>query len=125
MKIEARFSLHDHPLVVSGREAYSDLETLVSFMSTWVSKSDEDDWKNLKRGLAWVNNTIEYKHVIIARNFSEVFTWIDESYAVHNNMRSQTSGAISMRYVIIHGETPKQKINVKISTEAELVEMSE
>ena len=42
----------------------TDLELLVSFLSTWLSKSDEDDWKELKRGLVWVKNTIKDKCVI-------------------------------------------------------------
>ena len=44
--------------------AILDLEPLVSFISNQVSKSDGDNWKNLNRGLVWVNNTIECKHVI-------------------------------------------------------------
>ena len=74
----------------------------MSFMSTWVSKSDEDDWKKLNRGLVWVNNKTEDKHVIGLRNSSEVFTCIDELYAAHNNMRSNTGGTVSMGYGIIN-----------------------
>ena len=73
-------------------------------MSNRVSKSDEYDWKNLKRGLVWVNNIIEYKRVIGARILSEVFTCNDTAYAVHNNMRSYTRGPIYMGYEIIHGK---------------------
>ena len=59
------------------------LEPLVSFMSTEVSKSDEDYWKNLKKGLMWVNNTLEKKRVIGEISLSEVLTWVDASYAVN------------------------------------------
>ena len=48
---------------------------------------------------------------------------MDAAYAVHNNMRRHTGGAISMGYVIMHGKAPKQKINVKSSTESEFVGM--
>ena len=58
-------------------------------------------------------------------NFSEVFTWIDALYDVHDNTRSHTGGAISIVYGIIHGKLSKQNINVQSSTEAELVGMSE
>ena len=40
-------------------------------------------------------------------------------------MRRHTGGAISMGYVIMHGKAPKQKVNVKCSTESELVGMGE
>ena len=72
-------------------------------MSNEVSKTDEYDWKSLKRVLVWVDDTIEDKSVIGARKLSEVLTWIDTSYAVHNNMRSHTGATISMGYGIIHG----------------------
>lgn len=40
-------------------------------------------------------------------------------------MRSQTGGAMSMGIGIIHGKSAKQRLNVKSSTEAELVGVSE
>ena len=52
-------------------------------------------------------------------------TFIDASYAVHPNMRGHTGGAISFGVGIIHGKASKQKINVKSSTECELVGVSE
>ena len=54
----------------------TDLELLVSFLSTWLSKSDEDDWKELKRGLVWVKNTVKYKRLIGEISISKVFTCI-------------------------------------------------
>ena len=72
----------------------------------------------------WVNNAIEDKCIIGARTFSEVFTCIDASYAVNDNTISHTGGDILMGYGIIHGKSSKQKINVNISTEAELVGIS-
>ena len=73
----------------------------------------------------WVKNAIENKPVIGERNFSEVFTWIDAAYDAHNNMRSHTGVSILTGYGIIHGKSSKQNINVKISTEADPVGMSE
>ena len=61
-------------------------------------------------------NPINYNIIIGAKTISVFYTWIDEAYAVHNNMRVHTEGAISMGYGIIHGKALKQKINVKIST---------
>ena len=107
------------------KRARPDLETLISFLTMRVSKSTEQDWAKLKRGLSFIHGTINEKRIIGARNLLDVFTWIDASYAVHSNMRSHTGGAISMGYGVLHAKSSKQKINVKSSTEAELVGVSE
>ena len=99
--------------------ARPDIETLVSFLTMRVTKSDVDDWKKLKRGLAFVKNTIKDKIIIGAKTLSDLYTWRDVAYDVHNNMRGHTGGAISMGYVIMHGKASKQNINVKSSTEYE------
>ena len=70
-----------------------------------------------------MKNTIKYKIIIGAKTLSGLYTWIDTVYAVHNNMRGHTGGAISMGYGIIHIKHPKQKLNLKSSTESELVGM--
>ena len=72
-----------------------------------VSKSTVEDWKKLKRGLQFVLCTIDDERTIGATTLSELFTWIDAAYAVHNNMRSHTGGAISMSYGILHGKSSK------------------
>ena len=70
-------------------------------------------------------NTIKDKRIIGAKTLTDLYTWIDAAYAVHNNMRGHTGGAISMGYGIMHGKASKQKINIKSSTESELVRMGE
>ena len=107
------------------KRARPDLETLISFLTMRVSKSDVEDWKKFKRGLTYIMNTLDDRRIIGARTLSDLFTYIDSSYAVHMNMRGHTGGAISMGYGIIHGKSSKQKINVKSSTESELVGVSE
>ena len=110
------------------KRARPDIETTQSFLCRRVSKSDEDDWKKLKRCLSFLKSTIDDVRVIGAGSLSDIYTWIDASYAVHDNLRSHTGGAISMGYDahgIIHGKSSMQKLNVKSSTEAELVGVSE
>ena len=46
------------------KRARPDLETLVSFITMRVTKSDVDDWKKLKRGVTFVKNTIKDKRII-------------------------------------------------------------
>ena len=47
--------------------------------------------------------------------------YVDASYAVHNDLKSHTGGSFTMGRGTIYGRSSKQKLNVKSSTEAELV----
>ena len=75
--------------------------------------------------LAFVQCTIDDIRIIGAENLNDIYTWIDAAYAVNPDMMSQTGGAMSMGVGIIHGKSGKQRLNVKSSTEAELVGVSE
>ena len=80
------------------------LETLWSFLTTRVSKSTEEDWKKLRRGLLFINGTMDDKRIIGANLLENLFTYIDSAYGVHNNMRGHTGGSISMGYGLVHGK---------------------
>ena len=99
------------------------LETWVSFLKIRLTKSNVDNWKKLKIGLTYVNNTIKDKRIIGAKNISDLYTWIDEVYDLHNSMRGHIGGTISMGYGIIHVKASKKNMNVRSSTESELVGM--
>ena len=47
--------------------------------------------------------------------------WVDASYAVHPDMKSHTSGALSLGTGVIYSTSKRQKLNTKSSTKAELV----
>ena len=102
-----------------------DLETAVSFLCTRVSKSDEDDWKNLRRVIAFAKATIGDVRIIGADDLTNKVTWIDIAYAVSADTKSQTGGAMSLGVGVLHCKSTKQKLNVKSSTEAELVGASD
>ena len=91
-----------------------------------VSVSNTDDWNKLLRILGYLKRTKNDKRYIGASNIDELYTWIDASYAVHdNNMRSHTGGLFTLGHGMITGKFSMQKLNVKSSTEAELVGVSE
>jgi hypothetical protein len=102
-----------------------DIETTNSFLCTRVSKSDEDDWLKLKRLLQFLNQTIDDVRIIAADNLCKLFTWVDASYAIHHDMRGHTGGALSFGTGIIHGKASKQRLNIKSSTETEVVVASD
>ena len=77
--------------------------------------------------MSWVflKRTIDDKRRIGAKSLTEVLTWIDASFAVHDNLRSHMGGCISMGTGLIHGKSAMEKLNAKSSTEAELIGMAE
>ena len=61
------------------------------------------------------------KRIIGIDGITTMLTNIDASYAVYENMRGHTGGLITMGIGILHGKASKQKIDVKSSTESEIV----
>ena len=62
---------------------------------------------------------------MVASNLNSLVTWVGAAYAVYENMRSQTGGAMSFGRGLVHGRSSKQKLNTKSSTEAEVVGVGE
>jgi hypothetical protein len=52
-------------------------------------------------------------------------TWVDASYAVHEDMKSHTGGVVSFGRIAAMSKSSNQKLNTKSSTEAELVVASD
>ena len=67
-------------------------------------------------------NDVRY---IGARSITEILTWVDAAFAVHDNMRSHMGGCMSMGIGVLHAKSSMKKINVKSSTEAELIALAE
>ena len=102
-----------------------DIDPAMSFLCTRVSEPMMEDWRKLRRVLQYMYQTIHEKQVIGAKSLHELFAWIDAAYAVHNDMRSHTGGAMSFGYGIVHYLSTKQKLNTKSSTEAEVMGLSD
>ena len=75
--------------------------------------------------MKYLNQTKTDVRVIACDNIENIFTWVDASFAVHNNMRSHTGGNMSFGWGVLHAKSSKQKLNTKSSTEAEVVGLSE
>ena len=54
-----------------------------------------------------------------------MLSWIDASYGVHADMKSHTGRTTSLGLGTIPNKSSTQKLNVKSSTEAEIVAASE
>jgi hypothetical protein len=95
-----------------------ELLLIVSFLATRVNHPDQDDRKKLIRMLRYINGT---RH----DPGSPIAAYIDASYVVHSDYRSHTGMIITVGGGAIDMRSTKQKLNVKSSTEAELVALSD
>ena len=98
-----------------------DIETTVSFLMKRLSKSETDDWMKLRRLIGFIQRTIDEIRVIGATSLTEIMSFVDSAYPVHENMRSHTGGLVSFGIGAAHARTTTSKINVKSATESELV----
>ena len=114
-------------LLFTEKRLRPDIETTISFLCRRVTKSDEDDWKKLKRLLAYLKGTIDDYRIMGMDPIEEtkMRSWIDASYAVHEDMKSHTGGTTSLGLGTLSNKSSVQKINVKSVCEAELVATSE
>ena len=102
-----------------------DIETAIAFLCTRVKDPDVDDWEKLKRLLCFLSETINDVRVIGASSMEILHTWIDASFAVHDDMKGHTGGTMSFGKGVLHAKSSKQKLNTKSSTETELIGVSE
>jgi hypothetical protein len=107
------------------KRARPDISVPMAFLSSRVTKADEEDWKKLKRLLQYIHGTINMPLTLSIDSMSIMKTWVDASYAIHHDMRSHTGGNIAMGKGTLYSKSAKQKLNTKSSTEAELVGASD
>jgi histone deacetylase 1/2 len=103
-----------------------DILTATSYLTTRVSKPNVDDIKKMTRVLKYLNGTRELGICIETDPGPiSVKAYIDASYAVHDDCRSQTGCIISLGKGPIYTSSSKQKINTKSSTESEVVAIAD
>ena len=71
-----------------------DIHTAVTFMTTRVRGPNEDNWKKLLRIIQYLRDTTEIPLTLRSDGTNIVKWWVDRSYAVHPDMRSQTGGTM-------------------------------
>ena len=98
-----------------------DIHTTEAFLTTRVRVPNKDDWKKLLRLIQYLINTTEMPLTLRADGTKIVKLWVDGSYAVHPDMRSQTGGTMSLGKGAIISTSIKQKMNMNSSTETELI----
>ena len=96
-----------------------------SFLASRVHAPTEDDWNKLDRLLRYLNSTKSMGIALSADHDLSVLAYVDASYGVHWDAKSQTGLSISLGKGPIFAKSTKQKLVSKSSTEAELIGLSD
>ena len=102
-----------------------DILLAVVFLASCVSKATIQDQAKLKRLLEYLYGTYDLPLILGADDIHTLYTFVDASFAVHEDMKSHTSGVITFGRGGIACKSAKQKLVTKSSTEAELVGASD
>ena len=71
--------------------------------------------------MKYLNGTQDMKLTLSTKNLRSIKWYVDTSFAVHPDFRSQTGGTMTIRKGAVQSLSKKQKLNTRSSTEAELV----
>jgi hypothetical protein len=75
--------------------------------------------------LEYLRGTLDEFLTLGADDLGIMRTWVDASYAVHEDMKSHTGGVVSFGRGAVMSKSSKQRLNTKSSMEAELVGASD
>jgi hypothetical protein len=112
-------------LLYVSKRSRLDIQLPIAYLCTRVSCSTANDWSKLKRVLQYLQGTLDEFLTLGADDIGMMKTWVDASYAVHEDMKSHTGGVVSFGLGAVMSKSSKQKLNTKSSTEAELVGASD
>ena len=90
-----------------------DIETAISFLCAQMKDQDINYWGKLRRVLQFLSQTIGDDHLIGAENIYEILTYMDASYATHDNSRGRTGGCMTFGCGLNNTKLSKQKLDKK------------
>lgn len=113
-----------HNMVARGlfvcKRSRGDIQPTIAFLTTRVSKPNEDDWKKLMRMMKHLDETKDLVPTLTAGK-SNTFKWhTDAAHAVHPDCRSHTGGSFAWGTGAICNASLKQKLNGRSSAKSEL-----
>jgi hypothetical protein len=118
-----------HSIVVKllylGKRRRPDILLPVQFLCTRVKAPTVDDQRKLERVLGFLQLTKAWSRVFDNSRFNKVKTYIDASFAIHVDGKSQSGCMVFLRSTLVHEGCPKQRLITRNSTEAELAALSD
>jgi hypothetical protein len=126
---EVRVWFHKHAAMILylAKRARPELLTAVSYLATRVTKFDGDDVDKLIRLIRYIRGTRELGMLLRpGASGIRVHLFVDASYGVQADGRSHTGSCVVIGDLgVVHCRSAKQTIVTKISTEGELVALSD
>jgi len=101
--------------------ARPDIQTAVSFLTKRVRAPDEHDWGKLKRVLRYLKGTMHMKLTLSVDSMTTICWYVDASYGAHMDLKGHTGMMMTLGKGAVMKFSRGQKLNVKSSTECELV----
>ena len=92
---------------------------------TRVGKCNEKDHGELRRLVNYMHTTLDEEIVTGIEDIGVMYAHVDASHAMYPNMRSHSGREILHGIGLIASTSQKQKLNVRSSTEAEIVGVSD
>ncbi|WP_288992819.1 polyprotein of Ty1/Copia retrotransposon [uncultured Marinobacter sp.] len=105
------------------KRARPDIQPTIAVLCTRVKGPNEADWAKLVRLMKYLNGTRDLKLTLSADNLHCIKWYVDASFAVHPDYKSDTGATMSYGDGdgAVQSISRKQKLNTKSSTESELV----
>ena len=94
---------------------------MIALLCMRTKEPNVSDWNKLIRMMKYLNGTQDMKLTLSAENLRSIKWYVDASFAVHPDFRSQTGGTMTFGKGAVQSLSKKQKLNTRSSTEAELV----
>ncbi len=101
--------------------ARPDIQTALSFLTKRVREPDEHDWGKLKRVLKYLKGTMYMKLTLSVDSMTTIRWYVDASYGAHMDLKGHTGMMMTFGKGAAMSFSRGQKLNVKSSTECELV----
>jgi hypothetical protein len=124
-KLDTKRSEIFHTFVAKGlflcKRARPDIQQEISVLCTRVRDLNLADWEKLMRILKYLNGTKGENLTLSADNLRVVEWYVDASFAVHPDFKSHTGAMMMLGKGAMQSIARKQKMNVRSSTEGELV----
>ena len=74
-----------------------DIKPTITFLTTRVRNTDEDDRKKLQRVISYLDATINSMKLHLNENIPNVINWwVDASYGTYLDLKGQTGATISI-----------------------------
>jgi hypothetical protein len=122
---KAKFHSMVAKLLYLGKRGRPDILLPVQYLCTRVKGPTMEDERKLERVLGYLQLTKTWTRVFDKSPIERVRTYIDASFAIHPDGKSQSGCTVFLGNTLVHETCKKQKIITRNSTEAELVALSD